>query len=660
MAATQNITVVVRVRPLTKKEAGRGAFACLTVPNDGQIDCTDPDDKQLESLGGAKVTDYLRLDKTKDRSYYFDHAISPDISQLDTHDKTTATLVPDVLSGKNACCFAYGATGSGKTFTMTGSEDQPGLIPLAVDALFASAGDEADIMMQYVEIYNEQIKDLLQPENGALDVREAPGRGTYVAGAANVAVTSRDDVEALLEAGNAYRTTESTQLNMVSSRSHAVLQLRCATAGQLNGKLSLIDLAGSERASKTGVMSSSSSIGRGGTQNNSKRLNEGANINRSLLALANCISALAEQARKGSTSATHIPYRDSKLTRLLKDSLGGACRTMMIANVSPASDQFDETLNTLKYADRAKHIRTKKERSPVRGQRTQPRRFAAGSGAAAARSAAVRNAAEREKLSQGEGARAANNRHMARMTAGRDRFQQQQVKGSVWNRQEQQQQQNEATAATAGLRQRARRGAGGVTGGRERPPPPPPLDGMDHTRAALTVQRHARGRLSRAQTQKFIASDILAKHGGAAGARGRQAIEKRRALAEAAGDVPAAQQHRPLQPRQQPSQPHGDAQRQQQQQRQTQQQRQQQQRQQQQRQHGNSAAAGGGLTAVRSARSSGGGGSVAPPPPPERPAESPMAGAGRAEGSPAATASFSSSHGASLSLPSLGTVAEQG
>ena len=134
------------------------------------------------------------------------------------------------------------------------------------------------VNMQYVEIYNESIKDLLQPSNTNLDVREAPGRGTFVAGAANVEVSSRDDVEQLLESGNAYRTTESTQLNMVSSRSHAVLQLRCTldpeNAPGRAGKLSLIDLAGSERASKTGVMASTSTLRHGGTDNNSKRLNE--------------------------------------------------------------------------------------------------------------------------------------------------------------------------------------------------------------------------------------------------------------------------------------------------------------------------------------------------------------------------------------------------
>ena len=205
--------------------------------------------------------------------------------------KAIQALVEGVEHGE-ANQTLLGVTGSGKTFTMTGNQQMPGLIPQGVDALFQQS--DIQVSMQYVEIYNEQIKDLLQPSNNDhLDVREAPGKGTFVAGAANVEVSSRDDVEALLEAGNAYRTTESTQLNMVSSRSHAVLQLRIQL-GEKKGKLSLIDLAGSERASKTGVMSSTNNIGRGGTNNNTKRLNEGANINRSLLALANCISTLAD------------------------------------------------------------------------------------------------------------------------------------------------------------------------------------------------------------------------------------------------------------------------------------------------------------------------------------------------------------------------------
>ena len=350
-----NVMVAVRVRPMTQKEVDRGAFSCLEVQDGWKIDVTDPDDK----MGGL---DYLRADKTKDRTYAFDTALDPQVSQEDAYMSTLRDLLPDVLQGRNVCCFAYGATGSGKTFTMTGNSQMPGIIPNTVDSLFESTDADTAVQMQYVEIYNEQIKDLLQPSNGNLDVREAPGRGTFVAGAANVEVRSRDEVEELLLEGNAFRTTESTKMNSVSSRSHAVLQvvmppslplslsplplmrsppssplsshlasilslvqLRVETSGQASGhkggKLSLIDLAGSERANKTGVVMA------GGRA--TKRLNEGANINRSLLALANCINALA------SDRGGHVPYRDSKLTRLLKDSLGGNCRTMMIANVSP-------------------------------------------------------------------------------------------------------------------------------------------------------------------------------------------------------------------------------------------------------------------------------------------------------------------------------------
>ena len=484
----------------------------MEVADGEEINCIDPDDKQLESLGGAKVTDYLRLDKHKDRSYRFDCAIGPDVDQTQSFTQTLDLLIPDVLSGGNACCFAYGATGSGKTFTMTGSSASPGLIPLGVDQLFAQAGAECAIAMQYVEIYNEHIKDLLQPNNSNLDVREAPGKGTFVAGAANVEVASRDDVEMLLEAGNAFRTTESTQLNIVSSRSHAVLQLRCTLGGR-KGKLSLIDLAGSERASKTGVMSGTSDIGRGGTQNNTKRLNEGANINRSLLALANCISALADRAKKGGEGAggaPHVPYRDSKLTRLLKDSLGGACRTMMIANVSPSSDQFDETLNTLKYADRAKRIKTRKAPPGGAGSRrrlppiAQGARPPAGSGSAAV--AAARRAAGRSAAGQLDGARAADKRHLARMQAGRH------------------------------SNDRLRRG--------------PPANGSGHARpglvrevsqeeaAAQTMQRHVRGRLTRKKTEHFRAGDLLSALNN--DPRRKQALAKRAALAQAAGDVPAS------------------------------------------------------------------------------------------------------------------------
>lgn len=193
-----------------------------------------------------------------------------------------------------------------------------------------------------------------------------------------------------------------------------MLQLRVESRDGLKGKLSLIDLAGSERANKTGVVVKGAK--------SSKRLNEGANINKSLLALANCINALAKGTAAGHG---HVPYRDSKLTRLLKDSLGGGCRTLMIANVSPASDQFDETLNTLKYADRAKHIKIKeapKERAPTKARAPAAGSVSpAGSGAAAARAERLRRdrRAERSAEEQTESSRAAADRHLQRMHEGR-------------------------------------------------------------------------------------------------------------------------------------------------------------------------------------------------------------------------------------------------
>ncbi|EOD17875.1 hypothetical protein EMIHUDRAFT_65880, partial [Emiliania huxleyi CCMP1516] len=316
-----------------------------------QINVNDPDDK----MGGI---DYLRLDKNRDKAYAFDLAFDESISQQDVYEKASATLrhvIDGVLRGTNACCFAYGATGSGKTYTMTGVPGQPGVIPLTVAGLFEAidaSKTRVVVRLQYVEIYNEVVKDLLDPSDKiTLDVREDPRQGTFVAGAASLVVGSREAVEDMLARGNQFRTTSATGCNEVSSRSHAVLQLRLETekegGAKAIGKLALIDLAGSERATKT--------------DNRGQRLNEGANINRSLLALANCINALVQGGGPGAGRGrghAHVPYRDSKLTRLLKDSLGGKSTTCIITNVSPASDQFEETINTLKYANRAKNIKT--------------------------------------------------------------------------------------------------------------------------------------------------------------------------------------------------------------------------------------------------------------------------------------------------------------
>ena len=249
-----------------------------------------------------------------------------------------------VLQGYNATVFAYGSTGAGKTFTMIGTPSEPGIMFRSVEEIFRG-GDilSCSVSCSFVEVYNENLRDLGSSDirEGMLDLREDPVTGSYVAGITEIQAESVQEVMDLLQHGNGRRTTEPTAMNVTSSRSHAVLQVRVERrqgSGTLMGKLSMIDLAGSERASET--------------KNSGVRLLEGANINRSLLALGNCINALA--------SGSHfVPYRDSKLTRLLKDSLGGNCRTVMVANVSPSHLSYEDTLNTLKYANRAKNIRVR-------------------------------------------------------------------------------------------------------------------------------------------------------------------------------------------------------------------------------------------------------------------------------------------------------------
>lgn len=248
-----------------------------------------------------------------------------------------------------------------KTITrMLGNEENPGIMPLTLQELFSkievySNEREYKIKLWYLEIYNENIRDLLSSTDEYLDLREDPQKGISVSNISEINVTSSGDIMHLLKKGNKNRTQEATNANETSSRSHAILQVQVEYKDKITGleteikvgKLSLIDLAGSERASAT--------------QNRGIRLIEGANINRSLLTLGNCINALCEASEKG--TKPYIPYRDSKLTRLLKDSLGGNSRTVMIANVSPSVSTFEDTYNTLKYANRAKNIKTQVSRN---------------------------------------------------------------------------------------------------------------------------------------------------------------------------------------------------------------------------------------------------------------------------------------------------------
>uniref|UniRef100_A0A674B3P8 Kinesin family member 13B n=1 Tax=Salmo trutta TaxID=8032 RepID=A0A674B3P8_SALTR len=268
------------------------------------------------------------------------------------------SLLDNAFLGYNACIFAYGQTGSGKSYTMMGSSEQPGLIPRLCSSLFDRTlleqreGESFTVEVSFMEIYNEKVRDLLDPKGSrqALRVREHKVFGPYVDGLSRLAVACYKDIECLMSEGNKSRTVAATNMNEESSRSHAVFNiilthtvtdLGSGTSGEKVSKLSLVDLAGSERAAKTGATG--------------ERMKEGSNINKSLSTLGLVISALADQGA-GKNKTKFVPYRDSVLTWLLKDSLGGNSRTAMVATVSPAADNYDETLSTLRYADRAKSI----------------------------------------------------------------------------------------------------------------------------------------------------------------------------------------------------------------------------------------------------------------------------------------------------------------
>uniref|UniRef100_A0A2I2YTG2 Kinesin family member 13A n=2 Tax=Gorilla gorilla gorilla TaxID=9595 RepID=A0A2I2YTG2_GORGO len=267
-------------------------------------------------------------------------------------------ILEKAFQGYNACIFAYGQTGSGKSFSMMGHAEQLGLIPRLCCALFKRISLEQNesqtfkVEVSYMEIYNEKVRDLLDPKGSrqSLKVREHKVLGPYVDGLSQLAVTSFEDIESLMSEGNKSRTVAATNMNEESSRSHAVFNiiitqtlydLQSGNSGEKVSKVSLVDLAGSERVSKTGAAG--------------ERLKEGSNINKSLTTLGLVISSLADQAA-GKGKSKFVPYRDSVLTWLLKDNLGGNSQTSMIATISPAADNYEETLSTLRYADRAKRI----------------------------------------------------------------------------------------------------------------------------------------------------------------------------------------------------------------------------------------------------------------------------------------------------------------
>ncbi|XP_031491492.1 kinesin-like protein KIN-8A isoform X2 [Nymphaea colorata] len=333
------ILVFVRLRPMSKKEKEAGSHCSVKIPNKRDVYLTEH----------ASENDYLRLKRLRGRHFTFDASFPDSTTQQEVYTTTTADLVEGVLQGRNGSVFCYGATGAGKTYTMLGTLENPGVMVLAIKDLFSKIRQRSFdgnhvVHLSYLEVYNETVRDLLSP--GRPLVLREDKQGIVASGLTQYRAYSTDEVMALLQQGNQNRTTEPTRVNETSSRSHAILQVvaeyrvkdACNKVVNRVGKLSLIDLAGSERALAT--------------DQRTVRSIEGANINRSLLALSSCINALVEGKK-------HIPYRNSKLTQLLKDSLGGYCNTVMIANISPSSLCFGETQNTLHWADRAKEIRTK-------------------------------------------------------------------------------------------------------------------------------------------------------------------------------------------------------------------------------------------------------------------------------------------------------------
>ncbi|XP_060067526.1 kinesin-like protein KIF19 [Ylistrum balloti] len=345
----QTLTVALRIRPLNEDETMMGASTIAHKVQKKMVVLMDPMDTEHD--------DVLRANRSREKKFVFDYTFDSNASQEEVFKSTASFLIPSVVSGYNATVFAYGATGAGKTYTMLGNNDNPGIMAMSLNVLFQEMERTREDMvykvsMSYLEIYNEMIRDLLSPSSGILDLREDAKGGVQVAGLSEVTTHTTSEVMEMLLMGNKERTQEPTAANKTSSRSHAVLQVLVKQQNRVRntshevrmGKLFMVDLAGSERAAAT--------------HNRGKRMVEGAHINRSLLALGNCINALSDK-----NGPKYVNFRDSKLTRLLKDALGGNCKTVMIAHISPASLHFEESRNTLIYADRAKHIRTKVRRN---------------------------------------------------------------------------------------------------------------------------------------------------------------------------------------------------------------------------------------------------------------------------------------------------------
>lgn len=327
-----NIKVVCRFRPQNKLEIREGGYPIIDISEDGT---------------GITL-------KGKDtNSFSFDKVFGTNTRQQEIFEYSIKSIVDDVVAGYNGTVFAYGQTGSGKTYTMMGSSiddpDNKGVIPRIIEQIFTSiqmapANMEFTVKVAYMEIYMEKVKDLLVPSNDNLPIHEDKVKGVYVKGMKEVYVADTDEVYDVMRIGGDNRVVASTNMNAESSRSHSIVlititQKNLDTGAAKSGKLYLVDLAGSEKVGKTGA--------------SGQTLEEAKKINKSLTALGMVINALTDG------KSSHVPYRDSKLTRILQESLGGNSRTTLIINSSPSSYNEAESISTLRFGARAKTIKNK-------------------------------------------------------------------------------------------------------------------------------------------------------------------------------------------------------------------------------------------------------------------------------------------------------------
>ena len=327
------VKVAIRVRPMNKHEIEQNSRLCVEVDS-------------------ANNTVSVISDRNESKTFPFDYVYPMETTQREVYDQVAFPIVDSIFQGYNGTVFAYGQTGCGKTFTMMGIVTDPnlkGIIPNAFSHIFGFIKTEGEskkffLRCSFVEIYNEEVRDLLGNKDKKLDIREDPKKGTFLKDLTYVNIKNSNDIEKCLEKGNKNRHVGQTSMNDQSSRSHSLftVYLEIEEKGDngnsriKSGKLNLVDLAGSERVGKTNATG--------------QTFDEGKKINLSLTALGSVIDALSQNRK-------YIPYKDSKLTRLLADSLGGNTKTVMFANISPASYNYDETLGTLRYASRAKLIK---------------------------------------------------------------------------------------------------------------------------------------------------------------------------------------------------------------------------------------------------------------------------------------------------------------